>query len=80
MALPGDPEAVRLKGRKGFDVMSFANNHCLHAGYRAMTLGATDELRLPANYHKPTDTPDRLDWDCVADGARVTEALIRRMG
>lgn len=33
--IPGDPEAIRLKGRKGFDVLSFANNHCLHAGYRA---------------------------------------------
>jgi poly-gamma-glutamate synthesis protein (capsule biosynthesis protein) len=33
--VPGNPEAVRLKGRKGFNVMSFANNHCLHAGYRA---------------------------------------------
>jgi hypothetical protein len=32
---PGDPAALRLKGRKGFDVLSFANNHCLHAGYRA---------------------------------------------
>src|SRR3546814_4350541 len=33
--IPGDPEAVRLKGRKGFNVLSFANNHCMHAGYRA---------------------------------------------
>jgi len=33
--IPGDPEAVRLKGRKGFNIMSFANNHCMHAGYRA---------------------------------------------
>lgn len=33
--IPGDPEAIRLKGRKGFNIMSFANNHCLHAGYRA---------------------------------------------
>jgi poly-gamma-glutamate synthesis protein (capsule biosynthesis protein) len=33
--LPGDPASVRLIGRSGFDVMSFANNHCLHAGYRA---------------------------------------------
>lgn len=32
---PGDPEAIRLKALKGFNVMSFANNHCLHAGYRA---------------------------------------------
>lgn len=33
--LPGNPDSVRLIGRQGFDVMSFANNHCLHAGYRA---------------------------------------------
>lgn len=33
--LPGDPESVRMMGRQGFDVMSFANNHCLHGGYRA---------------------------------------------
>src|SRR3546814_12627002 len=32
--IPGDPEAVRLKGRKGFNVLSFANNPCIHAGYR----------------------------------------------
>src|SRR3546814_7803566 len=24
------------KGRKGFNVLSFANNHCIHAGYRAV--------------------------------------------
>jgi poly-gamma-glutamate synthesis protein (capsule biosynthesis protein) len=33
--IPGDPQAIRLKGRKGFNVLSFANNHCMHAGYRA---------------------------------------------
>ena len=32
---PGDPASLRLIGRQGFNVMSFANNHCLHAGYRA---------------------------------------------
>src|SRR3546814_5018309 len=35
LSIPGDPEAVRLKGRKGFNVLSFANNHCMHAGYLA---------------------------------------------
>jgi poly-gamma-glutamate capsule biosynthesis protein CapA/YwtB (metallophosphatase superfamily) len=33
--IPGDPQSLRLIGRHGFNVMSFANNHCLHAGYRA---------------------------------------------
>lgn len=32
---PGDPRAIGLKARMGFDILSFANNHCLHAGYRA---------------------------------------------
>ncbi|WP_066339338.1 CapA family protein [Azohydromonas lata] len=31
---PGDPQAIRLKAAKGFDVLSFANNHSMHAGYR----------------------------------------------
>ena len=50
------------------------------AGYQCGMLCSVNEYRLPTAYHKTTDTPDRLDWDCVADGARVTEALIRRMG
>lgn len=41
---PGDPEAIRLKARKGFNVLSFANNHCLHAGYRAF-LRSMDVMR-----------------------------------
>lgn len=41
---PGDPEAIRLKGRKGFNVLSFANNHCMHAGYRAF-LRTMDVMR-----------------------------------
>jgi hypothetical protein len=33
--VPGDPASIGMFGRSGFNVMSFANNHCLHAGYRA---------------------------------------------
>jgi peptidase M28-like protein len=50
------------------------------AGYQCAMLCSVDEHLLPSEYHKPTDTPDRVDWDCVADGARVAETLIRRMG
>jgi Zn-dependent M28 family amino/carboxypeptidase len=49
------------------------------AGYQCGMLCSLTEHLLPREYHKPTDTPDRLDWDCVADGARVTETLIRRL-
>ena len=32
---PGAPESIRMMGRAGFDVMSLANNHTMHGGYRA---------------------------------------------
>ena len=32
---PGHPEAIRMMGRAGFDVLSVANNHTMHGGYRA---------------------------------------------
>ncbi|WP_454882521.1 CapA family protein [Sphingomonas oryzagri] len=32
---PGAPESIRMMGRAGFDVMSVANNHTMHGGYRA---------------------------------------------
>src|SRR3954454_25272094 len=52
----------------------------LHAGYRAMTLAASDELKLPANYHKPTDTADNLDLDCLDRAVDVLEATVRALG
>src|SRR3954453_16001274 len=50
------------------------------AGYQCGMLCSVNEYLLPREYHKPTDTPDRLDWNCVADGARLVEALVRRLG
>jgi poly-gamma-glutamate synthesis protein (capsule biosynthesis protein) len=32
---PGAPESIRMMGKAGFDVMSVANNHTMHGGYRA---------------------------------------------
>jgi hypothetical protein len=50
----------------------------LQAGYPTVMIGAVDELKLPSNYHKPTDTPDRIDYDCVADAVELLDALIQR--
>jgi hypothetical protein len=44
-----------------------------------MTLAATDELRLPANYHKPTDTADNLDFACLDQAADVLEGMVRAL-
>jgi acetylornithine deacetylase/succinyl-diaminopimelate desuccinylase-like protein len=52
----------------------------LHAGYPAMLLGALDDTKLPANYHKPWDTPDRVDYACVERAVELLDALIRAHG
>lgn len=49
----------------------------LREGYPTMLLGAIDEYRLPANYHKPTDTADRVDYGCVESAVEVLDELIR---
>jgi len=51
----------------------------LRAGYRTAMLGSVDELKAPANYHWPTDVPDNVDFDRVADAVRLCNALIRRL-
>jgi len=52
----------------------------LHAGYPSALLGALDDFRLPANYHKPWDLPDKVDYGCVADAVRLLDAFIRAQG
>jgi Peptidase family M28 len=49
----------------------------LHAGYPAALLGALDEYLLPANYHKPSDLPENLDYTCVENAIRLLDAFIR---
>jgi Peptidase family M28 len=49
----------------------------LHAGYPAALLGALDDFRLPANYHKPSDLPENLDYECVENGVRLLDEFIR---
>jgi hypothetical protein len=49
----------------------------LHAGYPTALLGALDDYYLPANYHKPWDLPDNVDYECLENGIRVLDAFIR---
>jgi hypothetical protein len=78
LAAAGDQAGVRL--RRGLKT-TYASDALIarRAGYQSGMLCSVNEYLLPREYHKPTDTPDRLDWSCVSDGARVTEALVRRM-
>jgi hypothetical protein len=69
-------DRVGVSARRGLHV-SFASDGQigLHAGYRSLLIGGIDELNLPANYHKPTDVPDNVDLDSVADAVRLVHAL-----
>jgi Peptidase family M28 len=49
----------------------------MRGGYRAATLVSVDDGKLLPNYHLYSDTPENLDYECVADAARLTEAVTR---
>jgi hypothetical protein len=51
----------------------------LAAGYQCASLCSCTELKQPANYHWPTDTPENVNYDTVADGIRLAEAVVRRL-
>jgi hypothetical protein len=52
----------------------------MRAGYPTVVVGSVEPWKAPSNYHWPTDTPDRVNYDTVAEAIRLTEALIRRLG
>ncbi|MGE5290544.1 MAG: M28 family metallopeptidase [Micromonosporaceae bacterium] len=49
----------------------------MRAGYPAATLVSVDAGKLLPNYHLYSDTPENLDYRCVADAAQLTEAVTR---
>jgi hypothetical protein len=51
----------------------------LAAGYECASLCSCTDLKQPANYHWPTDVPENVDYGTVAEGVRLTEALVRRL-
>jgi len=51
----------------------------LRAGYPTVMLGSINRYKAPANYHWPTDTPERVDYETVGDAVVVCDAVIRRL-
>jgi Zn-dependent M28 family amino/carboxypeptidase len=51
----------------------------LKRGYRTAMIGSVDEYKIPPNYHWPTDTADRVDYDSVADAARLCRRVIEKL-
>ncbi|MEA2271433.1 MAG: hypothetical protein QOI98_141 [Solirubrobacteraceae bacterium] len=51
----------------------------LRAGYPTVMLGSVNHLKLPDNYHWPTDTADNVRLGTVADAVRLCTAVVRRL-
>ncbi len=70
----GIPLATNLRLRNATDGV-----YPLAAGYQCASLCSCTELKQPANYHWPTDVPENVDYDTLADAIQVIEALVRRL-
>jgi hypothetical protein len=64
-----------LRLRNGTDAME-----PLAAGYETAALCACTDLKQPAYYHWDNDIADNVEFGTVADGIRLSEAAIRRLG
>lgn len=51
----------------------------LAAGYECAAIVSVTRLHQIANYHWPTDTPERVDYDTLADSVRLSDAVVRRL-
>ena len=51
----------------------------LAAGYQCASLVSVTELHQIANYHWPSDVPENLDYETLADSIRLAEATVRRL-
>lgn len=51
----------------------------LRAGYPTVAIGSVTRLKVPANYHWPTDTADNVDHESVSDAVTLCTAIARRV-
>jgi hypothetical protein len=49
------------------------------AGYPIATLVSMTDWRSPANYHLPSDVPENLDYETVADATRLVLDVARAL-
>lgn len=50
-----------------------------HYGFGSVTLVSVDDQKLLPNYHLYSDTPENVDYGCVAGAVTLCEAVIRRL-
>ncbi|HVF52428.1 MAG TPA: M28 family peptidase [Actinomycetota bacterium] len=49
------------------------------AGFPTVLLASFDEYKMLSNYHLMSDTPENADTSTIADAAKLTEAVARRL-
>jgi hypothetical protein len=52
----------------------------LAAGYETVALCSCNDLKQAANYHWPNDLAENIDFETLADGVRLSETAVRRLG
>jgi Zn-dependent M28 family amino/carboxypeptidase len=73
-------EELGVPLRRGFRMRLGTDGYlALRHGLPAGLLMSMNDLGVASNYHWPTDTPDRVDYDTLANAVRLCEAVIRRM-
>jgi hypothetical protein len=51
----------------------------LRAGYPTAAIGSVTDLKVPSNYHWPTDTAENVDHGSVSDAVTLCTAIARRL-
>jgi hypothetical protein len=51
----------------------------LRAGYETVAIGSVTRLKVPANYHWPSDTAENVDHSTVDDAVTLCTAVARRL-
>jgi hypothetical protein len=78
-ALAGAAEDAGVSVRRGIRTVAATDAViALRAGYPVATLASVAETKLPLNYHWPSDTPEALCWQTIADAIAVCDRFLRR--
>jgi Zn-dependent M28 family amino/carboxypeptidase len=52
----------------------------LQHGFPTASIGSVNEYLVPSNYHKPTDTPEQVNYERVADATRLSYGVAEALG
>jgi Peptidase family M28 len=78
-ALARAAERAGVSVRRGLQTVAATDAIiALRAGYPVVTLASIDHTHLPLNYHWPSDRPEALHWDTIADAIAVCDRFLRR--